>query len=300
MRVIFAIVIVVLCLVSNADIQIVDFDVSLGIENRPRYNMLFKHNDGKRNIDFFRNLWEKNIKKSDKLYNKEKIPRIIHQIWIGSKPLPDLYKKYQNTCKLQNSGWEYRMWTEEQLKKFPLKNKDLYEKASSYPEKADILRYEILKKFGGIYMDIDHICLEGFDQITNRYSFFAGLEPPLNYGKLVISNSLIGTYPNNQIFDKILYNIRRDWGNYNHLKKENIASYRSMLPLTDAFLEQHNLHHEAIIFPPTYFIPVFPRTSKSHYSFRDNMKILFGIYKDKSVFQSIRPESITYHDFYDD
>ena len=34
-------------------------------------------------------------------------------------------------------------------------NKDLYHKASNFGMKADILRYEIVYREGGIYIDVD-------------------------------------------------------------------------------------------------------------------------------------------------
>ncbi|MEQ9115847.1 MAG: glycosyltransferase [Rickettsiales bacterium] len=281
-----------------ADIPVVDFNESLGIKNRSRYNMLLRKTDSERNLKFFRNLWQRNHPGQVK-EPVEKIPKIIHQIWIGGKPLPKLYEKYANTCKAQHPYWKYKLWTDKDLEAFELKNKDLYDKTSSLPEKADIFRYEILRKHGGLYLDIDQACLTSFDDIVGKYSFFAGVEPPLTYGKLVISNGLIATYPGNKIFDLVLERIRKNWNNYNHLPVGHIASHRSMLPLTDVFIESESLHDKSVIFPPTYFLPVFPKTTKSHYHFVDNMKILFGIYRDENVFHSIKPESYVYHDFFE-
>lgn len=40
-----------------------------------------------------------------------------------------------------------------------LKNQIAYSSAKNWGMKSDILRYEILQKFGGVYIDTDYECL---------------------------------------------------------------------------------------------------------------------------------------------
>ena len=43
--------------------------------------------------------------------NKNQIPKIIHQLWIGRKPPPS--KLMETWRKAHESlGWEYRLWNE--------------------------------------------------------------------------------------------------------------------------------------------------------------------------------------------
>ena len=60
------------------------------------------------------------------------IPKIIHQLWIGSKPAPT---KFMNTWKEKHVklGFEYIFWNEEELKKRDL-NLTLEEKINSMEE----------------------------------------------------------------------------------------------------------------------------------------------------------------------
>ncbi|MFI5140455.1 MAG: glycosyltransferase [Sphingobacteriales bacterium] len=87
------------------------------------------------------------------------IPKIIHQIWLG-----DQGKRPQdmmNTWKEKNPGWHYKLWTEKEVEKINLKCKEHYESfGNNYVGKSDILRYEILFRFGGIFMDADATCLQ--------------------------------------------------------------------------------------------------------------------------------------------
>jgi len=86
------------------------------------------------------------------------IPKIVHQIWIGPNKQPDIW---MNTVKdfCSKFGYEYVLWDNYASDNFPLKNRKEYDLIPLMCGKADILRYEILYKFGGIYIDADSVIL---------------------------------------------------------------------------------------------------------------------------------------------
>jgi len=99
------------------------------------------------------------------------IPKIIHQIWIGNKPPPI---NLMNTWKEKNPDYEYILWNENEFikRKFNITLKDKVNKMEELCGKADILRYEILYKYGGIYLDADSICIEPLgDRFKNMKGF---------------------------------------------------------------------------------------------------------------------------------
>lgn len=55
---------------------------------------------------------------------KIKIPKIIHQIHLGSQPLSDQELKWERTWKDHNPDWEFILWDDERLKTVDLINKD--------------------------------------------------------------------------------------------------------------------------------------------------------------------------------
>lgn len=81
-----------------------------------------------------------------------RIPRIFHHIWFGSE-LPSRFKEYIKTWKRFHPGWKFMFWDEDNLPE--LINQRLYNKARTYAEQSDIVRLEILKKYGGVYVDTD-------------------------------------------------------------------------------------------------------------------------------------------------
>jgi len=103
------------------------------------------------------------------------IPKIIHQLWIGSKPAPITL---MNTWKDKHPDFEYIFWNEEEIKKreFKFKCQDKIDDIEEINGKADIMRWEILYKYGGVFLDADSICIEAIDQELMNKKCFAGWE----------------------------------------------------------------------------------------------------------------------------
>ncbi|MBM3208284.1 MAG: hypothetical protein FJZ57_06760, partial [Chlamydiae bacterium] len=110
------------------------------------------------------------------------IPPIIHFIWLGSSPTSQVEQAI-SSWKNYHPGWQIELWTDEKVSEFSWSEgrlKEIFDQAETYAEKADVLRLDILYQFGGIYSDIDVICLRSFhDLITQDITFFSSFE--LNY-----------------------------------------------------------------------------------------------------------------------
>lgn len=103
------------------------------------------------------------------------IPKIIHYIWLGNNPIPPQIKKCINSWSKVCPDYEIKFWNEENLdlEKYQYV-KDALE-AKKYAFASDVLRFEILKKYGGIYLDVDVKLLKKLDQFL-EYDFFTGFE----------------------------------------------------------------------------------------------------------------------------
>lgn len=207
------------------------------------------------------------LKKFERIYNKDKvkealssrlkIPKLIHQIWLGGNP-PERYRQFMDSWKALAS-WKYRLWTDADLPEFdhPLLKQDL-----SLVEKADVLRLEILSKYGGLYVDTDVMCVnENFFDFANRqYSFYAGLEPLENYYLEASENfylrcgtAIIAGKKGHPLISKCLEEI-----------EHNYAIHPGKWPVTKTgpdFVTQmitsnSNLLRGGMIFPPTFFYPL--------------------------------------------
>ena len=111
----------------------------------------------------------------DKNSTKPLIPKIIHQIWLGDKKLPKNCIPWMKSWKNFNPDWEYKLWNEDNIKTLNIKNFDVYSKKINPGYRSDILRYIILKKFGGLYTDTDFECLKPLPLDILKYKFIAGI-----------------------------------------------------------------------------------------------------------------------------
>lgn len=211
--------------------------------------------------EIFERLYEKDKKLPFSDEGKYQIPRIVHQIWLGG-PLPDKYKELAVTWEYWK-GWQYKLWTEDDVKELTLYNSDLYQKARNYGEKADILRYEILYKFGGLYVDTDTRCLspDFFDFAHQAYKFFAGIEP-LEFSAFSIGNAILASTPGHPFLEKIVKGLSEQVL-LNEEKTGNIHTVQrtGTIYLTKQVCENWEvIVKDGIIFPPTFFYPLIGRT----------------------------------------
>lgn len=187
--------------------------------------------------------------------SKAVLPKKIHQIWLGS-PIPEKYKIWGETWKKHNPDWEYRLWTDDDVYDLGLPNLEVYNSITNYGAKSDVLRYHILNKFGGIYIDTDFECLKSFDSL--RYlEFFTGVGYPT---KPELYVGIIGCIPHHPIMEKVVEEV-------NKISKDIVAAEilkaTSSIFFTNNFFEVVSQYQPGIVaFPPDYFYP-FPN-SKGH------------------------------------
>ena len=103
------------------------------------------------------------------------IPKIIHQLWIGPKPRPH---KFMITWKDKHPDYEYIMWNEEEIKKrgLVLECSSKINEIEEINGKADIIRWEILYHYGGLFVDADSICIEPMNYLMDQNKPFCGYE----------------------------------------------------------------------------------------------------------------------------
>lgn len=133
------------------------------------------------------------------------IPRVIHQTWsedLNPTKYPQLFR-LQNSWQSSGSGWKYKFYTDELArfyieKNFPVRFLDAYDALIPGAYKADLFRYLVLLKEGGVYSDIDVLLEVNLDNfITPAMSFFAPRDAVGEYanGQYCLWNGLIGAAP---------------------------------------------------------------------------------------------------------
>mgnify|MGYP001400234872 CR=1 FL=1 len=211
-----------------------------------------------------RDLYEKNyIQNTD---TTERIPKIIHQIWLGEKPIPKAYLKYMASWKAFHPTWEYKLWTDKDVNDIEIVRRDIFDHANNAGMKSDILRYEILRQIGGLYVDTDFECFKPFDDLLHL-AFFTGIGYDV---KLQLYIGLLGSVPQHCIMNKCSYTLDTLYDGH---KASTIMNVTGVSHFTKCFISGVSKGSEGVVaFPMAYFYP-FPnntKTTENHYRYRRN------------------------------
>jgi len=211
---------------------------------------------------YFSPLIQKQYEKGVKIiFNKKKdnkIPKILHFIWIGGE-----FPAYLNFClkswKFHHSDWEIKIWQDSNINEIIDQSNINYNEIPNIGAKVDLLRLEILYKYGGIYVDSDFFCLKPIDDLI-KLDFFISSE--CNYYYLV-NNGIIGSTKGHIILDKMICDIKL---NLSFQKKEG---YFDVLTATGPFwvtkffnnIIEIGLDKNCIVIPPSYFcsFPIYEK-----------------------------------------
>jgi mannosyltransferase OCH1-like enzyme len=167
------------------------------------------------------------------------IPRIFHRIWLGGSALPGEYASYGESWQRHHPGWEMRLWTDFNLPE--LVNPDAFQRGRNPAEKANVLRYELLLRTGGVYLDVDMECLRAIEPLLEGVSAFACRESDRRVG-----NAILGSVPGHPIMRDAVTEVARTAGTGRQLETSGPSFFTNLL----------ERHPDVTVFPPELFYPL--------------------------------------------
>ncbi len=218
--------------------------------------------------------------------NLTKIPRNIFQTW-GSKDISDGFKILTQSWKEKNPNYAYFLFDDDDCEKFIKKNfneniYNAYCRIIPGAFKADLWRYCILYIYGGVYVDIDTICLENIDSFLNEdIEFMTPID--LNncpyYGKYNLFNCFIASVPNHPILlnciERIVYNVENNIVPFSNLDFSGPGILgKSVNKFLNLLEESSFINKEGII------------NNINLLKFEAGTEIVKDIYKNKLLFQN--------------
>tara|TARA_R110002073_G_C9277746_1_gene564896 strand:- start:53 stop:736 length:684 start_codon:yes stop_codon:yes gene_type:complete len=154
--------------------------------------------------------------------SKSKIPKIIHQIWIGDKIMPGYCQAFCDEIKREHEklGYEYKLWGNEAFDQYKddiflqsyLKNPKLYKWAYI----SDRLRLLLLRDYGGMHVDVDCKMIKSFDniyeQLNSNITYFCGARQEARIDQYPLA--VVGSSKNSRIVN-VMLNSYKDvrWAN---------------------------------------------------------------------------------------
>ena len=125
-----------------------------------------------------------------------KIPKIFHQIWLGDHPMHPLMVDWRRRWVDLHPGWRFDFWREGHRPEghrpegsapatltcdhaeIESSRPELLARACHQAQRANIWRYEIVARFGGVYVDTDIEPIRPLDDLLGGLEAFAVRRAP--------------------------------------------------------------------------------------------------------------------------
>jgi mannosyltransferase OCH1-like enzyme len=144
------------------------------------------------------------------------IPRIIHQTW-RTHAIPAEWVALRQTWLDHHPDWEYRLWTDEDNRALVASRYPTFLPVyDAYPHpimRADAVRYLLLHQYGGVYADLDYLCLRPLDRLLDDQAVALGLEPDAHVAEVqdrargvtqIVGNALMASSPGHPFWEHVL------------------------------------------------------------------------------------------------
>jgi hypothetical protein len=129
------------------------------------------------------------------------IPRVIHWLWLGAAPIPDVLTYYVETWRRLHPEWDARLWRDGMLP--ALSCHASVEAVTGFKRRYDIFRLEILREHGGVIIDMDVEAIRPIDPLLAGVSGFVGRVNANHVG-----NQVLGAVAHHPFFEEAAVRLR--------------------------------------------------------------------------------------------
>lgn len=197
------------------------------------------------------------------------IPNIIHQIWVGSAEIPAEFLTFSKQWKLLYSDFSYQLWTDDNCKVESLLPGNLlpyyFDQKFSVAFKADLLRYFLINKYGGIYIDMDTEPLRRMDAFILNHTCFSGIQPNSE-----VAIGIFGSIKDSELLTDVCNNIHHNIETLLNAGVNHRALYRLSGPeYFNAMCNKYRNNEKYLFAAPKYFYPYwFDETHRRRENFK--------------------------------
>jgi len=166
------------------------------------------------------------------------IPQTIHYVWLGNNPKSKLVKDSIKTWKKHAHGFRIVEWNEAKLENL-MQDDTFYHEAlkdHNYAFASDYARLEILRKYGGVYLDTDMYLLQNPSKFLKGRKLVLCFQMSDSLQDEIIETSFMACVPNHPLILGML-----DFYKNMHYDKNNLIPNSELLgPLV---FKKYNLNH---------------------------------------------------------
>jgi mannosyltransferase OCH1-like enzyme len=141
------------------------------------------------------------------------IPKIIHQT-ARTRDISREWSCFQAKVLALHPGWEYRFWTDDDNWRFV--HREFPEFFSVYvalPKsicRADVIRYLIMYKIGGLYLDLDYEMLKPFDLLHHTLVLPYSRQRDAGDDCNLLGNSFFASVPGHPFWKSLIDSVAAD------------------------------------------------------------------------------------------
>lgn len=190
------------------------------------------------------------------------IPKVFHRLHLGARPVHPQTLEWDRKLLELNPDWTLRYWRPADLP--PLRNAALYELSSNLGHRSDIVRYELLHRVGGVYLDWDMDPLQAMPPLDG-ISAFAGRVRPFEYNGIHIETEIavLGAEAGHPFFAYLLENLT-PWAMLNLGRDPAMRTgphfFHTMLEEWESLNPDRTENKGGVKrYPPPVFYPIIPR-----------------------------------------
>lgn len=162
--------------------------------------------------------------------------------------MPDHLAAYRATVIDAHPEWEHRLWTDEDFGW--LQNQALFDAASEISAghegqlRSDIARYEILHRYGGVYVDCDMEALRPLDPLLEHRAFAAW-----ELDGVWVNNAVLGAEPGHPMLAQLIRRIPAQCRRHKGKRPNRITGPHLVTPVARAH------RHTVELLPSLAFYP---------------------------------------------
>lgn len=156
---------------------------------------------------------------------RSKNGKIVHQVWFGTIPNKTSAKKayssmkqYRESWKLHNPDWFHVEWSKKMCNSlvttFYPEHSELYKNYKYEIQRCDAIRYLILHRYGGWYVDMDYVCnrslREAHEKFTNDIYLVQSPNGTIGQDTDHVSNSLMYAIPQHAFWKQLMLELEKN------------------------------------------------------------------------------------------
>lgn len=197
------------------------------------------------------------------------IPKIIHQTWKRAE-VPQKWISYQQRVKEVYPDWEYILWTDKDNEDFVRDEyPDFYDTYINLPKnimRADVIRYLIMYKMGGLYLDLDYEILKPFDFSNSTLVLPKNRSKKFGDDEDQIGNCIFASVPKHKFWKDVIDELQENPPTTNsHLEVMDVTGPKFISRIFYAGQYENVEVPERLLFHPP-----LPRTKRGYNMIRSN------------------------------